>query len=727
MDIKSIVKSLTSLIPFWASNIIAYCGIGNEYSMLLNIVLQQIIEPLEEYIDEQIIYYLVGIIIIIVLLYKNNIIDYSLIKSRQTYSIIGSEKDNIIDYSDTMCALTTCFIEEYKMTNILCNHSTQVKMLDVIENYKLKNDLLLSIVRSDVQVKYVLKSYHHDIKKFVDEARNKYDKTINHKYIHFLGKETEHTYNYSPTLISITYTLVKKYGLKRLLSKNNNDVTTVENSENGFKRIDRSEKIISNKRDKSVYLLDEYLYYELEDDLFFSVNRKGENVRYSFYTIEKDLSKFVEECETFYYIDININKYKNRMIIQGNEISSDRSKGRNIYPKEILAINHYLIHEKNYKNFRIIDNISGKLNGYGDYYEDEDNNLTKYALEDVVSLQFDDIILTIDRFRLSENSISITIDYIFESNTVILEDYINDITKKYNILSDERNKDKLYHFILTGFDESDNPLFNKELIYDQKPLLHESFDNIFSVHNEMLKKDMKKLKDIAYYERTGLKRKKSYLFYGEPGCGKTTTAIALSLEDKRHIIDIPMSLVKTCSNFDAVCNLSEIDNITFTKSEVTVLFDEVDLGLDQVLDVNEKEDTQTVVILDDKSNKTTWDKTRGKTKGNQLNLASLLSKFDGICNYSGTVYIALTYRKEKLDTAMCREMRLTPLYFTYCIKEHIIGIINKFYDDEIIIDFEIQITPAKLTFLCEKYEDESVTTLMSILRDISIEQHTNPQ
>lgn len=55
-------------------------------------------------------------------------------------------------------------------------------------------------------------------------------------------------------------------------------------------------------------------------------------------------------------------------------------------------------------------------------------------------------------------------------------------------------------------------------------------------HTQMFINDINKLKDIEYYKEHGLKRKKGYLFHGEPGCGKTSTVVAIALYDERHIV-----------------------------------------------------------------------------------------------------------------------------------------------------------------------------------------------
>ena len=80
--------------------------------------------------------------------------------------------------------------------------------------------------------------------------------------------------------------------------------------------------------------------------------------------------------------------------------------------------------------------------------------------------------------------------------------------------------------------------------------MYETFDHIFNEHVDTLKNDIDKLKDLEYYKRTGSRRKKSYLLYGEPGCGKNSSVLAQALYGKRHIIDIPLDIVQYNSEFN---------------------------------------------------------------------------------------------------------------------------------------------------------------------------------
>lgn len=742
MDIKNIVSTIGSLVPFWASSLIEYFGLGNEYTMLFNIILQQILHPLELYVTETILYCVFTICCVFAVCYKNSLIDPNMFKlyNKKSLTINGDEKDDIIDYCRSMNALTQCFIEEYDYNDILITqHTKHHIMLKNVKQRRLKNDLYLDIFRFENKVMYTLSSYNIDLNKFVADATKKYDLLQDKNYIHLYGTETKTTYNYSDTLIALSYTLVHKYGFNNLINKksveNDGDRQMDDDGDKFKKYLSRAEKINHDKKLKITFLIDEYNNHKLEEDVYISIIRLGETVKFSLYSSTQNLIEFLDKCDTYYTTNFNNTKFKYRLILQGSETSENRSKSKMVYPKEMMAINYHLIFVHKHRNYRIVENFKMTLDKYGDnvveYDEIEDStvNMFKYILEDVGSITFEDITLSIKRYQGSAyNSGSTIVDYIFESDTVDLETYIDNLTKKYDKMNNEKNKNKLYHFTLTSIDDG-CPEFSTELIYDKEPLLFEDFNNISSVHNDLLINDMKKLKDIDYYRKTGMKRKKSYLFYGKPGCGKTSSIIAMAMHDKRHIIEIPMSLILTCQDLDAVMNLREIDDITFTNDETIILFDEIDIGMtsnllnQQIIESKSTTDLATTIISElqkkEKDDAVMVSAKKHISSYIAVNVGALLSKFDGISNYNGKIIIATTNNKEKIDPAICRPQRLTPIYFTYCRKIDIVNIINKFYmGQKFEIDFDLEITPAKLTFLCEKYDHEDVNVLIDCLKQI---------
>jgi len=87
----------------------------------------------------------------------------------------------------------------------------------------------------------------------------------------------------------------------------------------------------------------------------------------------------------------------------------------------------------------------------------------------------------------------------------------------------------------------------------------------------------------------------------------------------------------------------------------------------------------------------------------------LLSKLDGIGNYNGLIFVGTTNCIDKLDPALYRELRMTPIEFKKLRKVDCIEIIESYFGK--IVDtnlFEIikdnKITPVKLITLCQVNE-----------------------
>jgi len=357
MDIKNILSSVSSLVPFWATNLIEYCGLGNEYSMLFNIIIQQLLTPMEEYITETILYVMFCIFVIIGICWKNNILDPSQFKlfTKKSLQIIGSEKDGVIDYSTTMDAVTVALIEEYKMTQLIINKdSSHCVTLDTVINYKLKSDLHLTIDRiTNVNVSYVFTSYNIDLRKFVNDIKLKHGNVNNNHCVHMYGEETSTSYNYSNSLTAVTYTLVHKYQMKNLINKNSGNIIDDAGTDKKEKVVSRENQIKHEKKAKVLFLIDDCKNFLVNDDIYVSIVRIGDIVKYTLRSESQCILNFIENCDNYYNININNTKYKNRLIIQGAETQGDSSRPVFLYPKNIIALNNYL--KLNYENKSLDD------------------------------------------------------------------------------------------------------------------------------------------------------------------------------------------------------------------------------------------------------------------------------------------------------------------------------------------------------------------------------------
>lgn len=277
---------------------------------------------------------------------------------------------------------------------------------------------------------------------------------------------------------------------------------------------------------------------------------------------------------------------------------------------------------------------------------------------------------------------------------------------------------RLYHFIYSGSktqgtgDTKDICLsfITNEVSDLRKPETHnyETFEFMFNEHKEKMIATIDRLRDRSYYKKNGLKRKKGYLFHGPPGTGKTSSIMALANHDRRHIIEIPMSRVKTNYELELLLSLEVINNIRFKKEQLIIVFDEIDRCGTDLTDSEKDKDTKdknssTSLNSDTKKDKDrpsveetlaeilkaskNDDKTNSSidswfvkdSNKDKLNLGSILSRLDGIGNYDGIVIIATTNFKNKLSPALYRHGRLEPIYFDYARKIDIVNMILKFY------------------------------------------------
>jgi DNA polymerase III delta prime subunit len=417
-----------------------------------------------------------------------------------------------------------------------------------------------------------------------------------------------------------------------------------------------------------------------------------------------NFSNYISNLQNYFKYNFHLFRKKGfELILEGSEVIHKERGVWYDYPRSIIAL-VYFIKQKNL-------NLS--------YKKINCSELGGLLITDCDRLLIDkDISLSIKREKIDdpEKNNFILYQYILKSSTVNLVDFINKLIEDYdeNICNKEK-KTKLFHYIYKG-----ESRFSRNCVSDLKsnPNL-ETFDKIYNENKDQIMKDIDRLKDIEYYKKTGLKRKKGYLFYGEPGCGKTSTVMAMANYDNRNIIEVPLSRIKTNSELEDIINL-KIEGIEiYEKKEVIILFDELDCAFDSVKkrlsniisvsnksekkDENEKDNQ--IISKDSVSNTTsiTFD---------NLNIGSILSRLDGIGNYNGLIIVATTNHKENLDPALYRELRLTPIEFSFCRKEDMVNMIESFYEIKLsekdknkIPDRNAKITPAKFRYLLELFEN----------------------
>ena len=413
----------------------------------------------------------------------------------------------------------------------------------------------------------------------------------------------------------------------------------------------------------------------------------------------------------------------------------------------MTAINYYIYTNNKANNYKYFDNSRNGIYYCDSFNKHNEIDQPNYILNNVSYLQvYNDIYISIitkentfENNRKNSHSIQIIMTiHTYNHNSKYIQSFINRCINEYNAYNTSINKNKTYHFIYTGKTNKLN--FIVKLLSDEnneKYQNYETFDNIYHSNKNIIINDMKRLKNLEYYKKTGLKRKKGYLFYGPPGCGKTASVMAMSNYDKRHIIEIPLSRVKTNSEFEEILSMTQIDNISFEHNEIILLFDEIDidtkLNRHNDTDSENSDDSETNIFLspnqtsrnkknqDNKNDDTSDSDNYDKSSSDKLNLGTLLSRFDGIYNYNGLIIIATTNNINKIDKALYRDGRLTLFKFDYATYDDIKNIIEKYYETTLTFEQleKIQniknLTHSKLRYKLEQYDYNNIELLLENL------------
>jgi ATP-dependent 26S proteasome regulatory subunit len=700
-DKSNLIHGLIHIIPFWSTNIIQILKLGNEYNLLFTIIMTELIHFINDSCYDIVLFIIIilGLVFLISiqLNLKINIKMFQLKSiTLEGKEIISTEQSEII-YSEKIIALNYYLLYHCNIDNITYLNDSQI-MINNIYGFKLMNSIYLDITRIKLEnhsyiVKYKIWSYNQELTNCLDKIMEFFKhKKLNE--IRFVGIEKNNILEYPEPIHAINFKIISKndnsINYKCMIMKSN----VVDNTENEEKKV---------YSDEYSYTLDNLNQYPIENDVFLTIYRENQLVYYNIKSKEKNCKDWINSTIHFYHQNKN-QKFLHKLVITGREELwyCNNSFRKYFYNKEMWALNWYIIEILKYQNFECIP---------------DNNSLYKYVLQslDLYKIQ-EDFFITIEKeFQQKDQTpqmlkklhLDSNVLYILYSNSLNLTTKVNEIVIQFEQYQQNMKKNQiLYHFIYNGL-KNDQLIFQTRVLSEKNTSqeIYETFDNIYNEHIEMFKYDIDKLKNIDYYKKHGLKRKKGYLFYGSPGCGKTSSVVAMAVYDSRHIIEIPFSILSTHEEFDKLLNLDAINNIEISKNNIIILFDEMDFGIDKFSSSKDISEISSPKIIVSPSiiNENTLNTTQQK-----LNMATLLSKLDGIGNYNGIILIGTTNHLDKLDSALYRDLRLTPVHFQALRKQDCIKIIQSYfgsYDiqlNEILKDRVI--TASKLVSLCHTWD-----------------------
>jgi ATP-dependent Zn protease len=175
------------------------------------------------------------------------------------------------------------------------------------------------------------------------------------------------------------------------------------------------------------------------------------------------------------------------------------------------------------------------------------------------------------------------------------------------------------------FNKDGNPCLGGKVI-------NKTFDNTFLPEETtaMLKADLDRFaKSKEIYNDLGIRYKRTYLFHGPPGTGKSSLSLAISNYTRRDILSINISKDLTDSALISLISARPDNSI--------VLFEDLDCLLPN-LDRNDSADNK-------------------EDKKESVTLSCLLNILDGIYTPSDVIFVITTNNLDKIDPAIKRSGR----------------------------------------------------------------------
>merc|ERR1711963_1120371 len=203
-----------------------------------------------------------------------------------------------------------------------------------------------------------------------------------------------------------------------------------------------------------------------------------------------------------------------------------------------------------------------------------------------------------------------------------------------------------------------------------------TFDNVFySQKKDIVKRLDFFTKNKEWYKQRGIPYTMGFMFYGEPGCGKTSTIKAIANHTQRHIVSVPLNKIKTAKELLNVFYNTRMNYVDIPLNKRLYVLEDIDaadlkdtVGERSMKDDNENEKKDNndsgrespsldmnMNLFGILKNSSGWDKKFGAQK---LTLANLLEVLDGVMEMEGRMLIITTNYPEKLDKALIRPGRI---------------------------------------------------------------------
>lgn len=386
------------------------------------------------------------------------------------------------------------------------------------------------------------------------------------------------------------------------------------------------------------------------------------------------------------FISINIPSNEIPVVKSFSNIHSMKT----IYSKTFLSIIYFLMKNKNCKIETLTEILvnSSELN----FYFDEKKKINEYIFipldneKIVISSNSDgiEIFFEIQLVKKDENEeekkktvqpnknfmIILSIKKNFKNNIDILIDFMKKCNDLYDLEMNENRKNDQYQYIFEykNFEKTEtsfNLIFDEFIMEHNKDLnsniFFEEKDKLIKYITPFIYDPMIKINDgEERYKKCGFTFKAGLLFYGNPGCGKTSTIKAILSYTKRHGIIINLNKIKTCEELKNVFRKRVINDRELVGKQLCYILEDCDAFENNFLNTRNKNEEkistdllQMAKIVENSS----LLKNNNNEDDDKVNLSCFLNLLDGIIELHGIMIIMTTNHPEKIDNALLRHGR----------------------------------------------------------------------
>ena len=271
-----------------------------------------------------------------------------------------------------------------------------------------------------------------------------------------------------------------------------------------------------------------------------------------------------------------------------------------------------------------------------------------------------------------------------------------------------------------------------------------SFSNVFYPEKEDIVKRLDFFSNNkAWYKKRGIPYTMGFMFYGEPGCGKTSTIKAIANHTQRNIVSIPLNKIKSAKellnvfynvrmNYKDIplhqrlyvledIDAADLKNVVGERSEKENK--EGDKDEEKESSKGDNEDSGIDMnLLNMLKSSAAFDK-----KTTRLTLATLLEVLDGVMEMDGRMLIITTNYPEKLDKALIRPGRIDmKVRFGPMTAKNILEMFEHYFEMDVPSEFDTSLlpdlkwTPAEVTQVILNHMHSPMEGLMQLTSNTSL-------